>query len=149
MVRWITNVQTREILVSWCNRNHRPSVWIGSYQNKLTSTHSSRIRTARLLTVSEGEGEGFCPTPGGLHPGGSAQPQGVCIWGVCPNLGGVCPTLGVLHPGVCPTPGGLHRGGSASRGDVGKTPSPSPPVNRMTHRCKNITLPQTSFAGGN
>ena len=21
-------------------------------------------------------------------------------------------------------------------------------VNRMTHRCKNITLPQTSFAGG-
>ena len=24
-----------------------------------------------------------------------------------------------------------------------------PPVNRMTHRCKNITLPQTSFAGGN
>ena len=25
---------------------------------------------------------------------------------------------------------------------------PSPPVNRMTHRCKNTTLPQTSFAGG-
>ena len=24
-----------------------------------------------------------------------------------------------------------------------------PPVNRITHRCKNITLPQTSFAGGN
>ena len=23
-----------------------------------------------------------------------------------------------------------------------------PPVNRMTDRCKNITLPQTSFAGG-
>ena len=23
----------------------------------------------------------------------------------------------------------------------------TPPVNRMTHRCKNITLPQTSFAG--
>ena len=23
-----------------------------------------------------------------------------------------------------------------------------PPVNRMTNRCKNITLPQTSFAGG-
>ena len=26
--------------------------------------------------------------------------------------------------------------------------SPYPPVNRMTNRCKNITLPQTSFAGG-
>ena len=25
----------------------------------------------------------------------------------------------------------------------------APPVNRMTNRCKNITLPQTSFAGGN
>ena len=25
---------------------------------------------------------------------------------------------------------------------------PPPPVNRMTDRCKNITLPQTSFAGG-
>ena len=24
-----------------------------------------------------------------------------------------------------------------------------PPVNRMTHRCKNITLPQTSFVDGN
>ena len=27
-------------------------------------------------------------------------------------------------------------------------PAPLPPVNRKTHRCKNITLPQTSFAGG-
>ena len=25
----------------------------------------------------------------------------------------------------------------------------TPPVNRMTSRCKNITLPQTSFAGSN
>ena len=27
-------------------------------------------------------------------------------------------------------------------------PHTSPPVNRMTNWCKNITLPQTSFAGG-
>ena len=27
--------------------------------------------------------------------------------------------------------------------------SPPPPVNRMTDRCKNITFPQTSIAGGN
>ena len=26
---------------------------------------------------------------------------------------------------------------------------PSPPVDRMTKACKNITLPQSSFAGGN
>ena len=25
----------------------------------------------------------------------------------------------------------------------------APPVNRMTDDCENITLPQTSFAGGN
>ena len=35
-----------------------------------------------------------------------------------------------------------------------RTPPPRknharPPVNRMTNWCKNITLPQTSFAGGN
>ena len=38
---------------------------------------------------------------------------------------------GVPGPGGCTCPG---------------TP---PPVNRMTNMCKNITLPQTSFAGGN
>ena len=26
--------------------------------------------------------------------------------------------------------------------------TPPPPVDRLTDRCKNITLPQTSFAGG-
>ena len=31
---------------------------------------------------------------------------------------------------------------------AGIPPTP-PPMNRMTDRCKNITLPQTSFAGGN
>ena len=30
---------------------------------------------------------------------------------------------------------------------AGKPTPPPTPVNRMTHRCKNITLPQTSFAG--
>ena len=28
-------------------------------------------------------------------------------------------------------------------------PGSRPPLNRMTNRCKNITLPRTSFAGGN
>ena len=37
-------------------------------------------------------------------------------------------------------PGGIHQA----------PPGPGTPlVNRMTNRCKNITLPQTSFAGGN
>ena len=49
------------------------------------------------------------------------------------RLGGVCPG-GVYRGGVCPAEGGacLH-----------------PPVNKMTDRCKNIALPQTSFSGGN
>ena len=44
-------------------------------------------------------------------------------------------------------------GGVSTRHPPGSRPHPEqacpPPVNRMTDRCKNITLPQTSFAGGN
>ena len=96
-------------------------------------------------TASGGSAQpgGFCPTPGGQHPGGSAQPEGSAQpWGVCL---GVCPTTGGL-----PNPGESALGGMPRRvclWGVGQTPSS--PVNRMTHRCKNITLPQTSFAGGN
>ena len=121
--------------------------------------HSGRMRTARLLTVL-GEGGGLPNLGGGgLHPWGSAS-TGVCIWGlVLPNPGG-------LHRGGLPNPGGsascmgsvqpqggLHPGGvfptvrGLHPGVIGQTPSP--PVNRMIHRCKNITLPQTSFPGGN
>ena len=32
---------------------------------------------------------------------------------------------------------------------VDRPPEADPPVNRITDTCKNITLPQTSFAGGN
>ena len=48
--------------------------------------------------------------------------------------------------------GGLLRGGCLIPGVGGGIPScteADPPVNRMTDRCKTITLPQTSFAGGN
>ena len=96
---------------------------------------------------------GVCPTLGGLPNSGgrgSAQPwEGLPNPGGLPNLGGGLPNPGGLHPGrVCL--GGLHREGSAQvclQGGVGQTPLP-PPVYRMTHRCKNITLPQTSFASG-
>ena len=65
--------------------------------------------------------------PGGMHgPGG------------CMVLGG-----GVHGPrGWCMVPGGR---GVVCQHALRQTP----PVNRMTNRCKNITLPQTSFAGGN
>ena len=124
--------------------------------------HSSRMHTARLLTVSEGGS-----ASGGLHPGGLPTTGGSASRGVCPTLeslpnlgggsaqpwGGVCPTAWVCigrvciwgesaFRRVCPTPEGLHLGGGSASG------GPPPPVNRMMHRCKNITLPQTSFTGG-
>ena len=45
------------------------------------------------------------------------------------SSGGVCIRGGDLHPGV---------------GQIAL-----PPVNRMTDKCKNITLPKTSFEGAN
>ena len=59
---------------------------------------------------------------------------------------------GVHGPGEVHGPVGVHgpRGGAWSRGLVVSQHAlrQTPPVNRMTNRCKNITLPQTSFAGG-
>ena len=83
------------------------------------------------------------PGPWGVYlvPGGGRGmylvPGRGCTWsqggeGVgVPGPGGVYLVLGVYL-----VPGGTYPG----------TP---PPVNKMTDRCKNITLPQTSFAGGN
>ena len=46
-----------------------------------------------------------------------------------------CIPVGCVPPACCPY--------------LPACPGTPPPVNRMTDRCKNITLPQTSFAGGN
>ena len=40
-------------------------------------------------------------------------------------------------------------GGCLVLGGIPACTEADPPVNKMTDRCKNITLPQTSFAGGN
>ena len=71
---------------------------------------------------------------------------------------------GVLSPGVCLLQGGVCSGGCTWSWGVSVILFTGgrylmlwggvdlvrylPPVNRMTNRCKNITLPQTSFAGG-
>ena len=131
------------------------------------------MRTARLLTVSPSmhslrgvPGPGGCvpdlgcvPGPGGCTwsegctwsrggvPGlgectwlGGFLVQGVyLVWGSVPGPRGCAPGLGVyLVPGGCTW--------SQVGGPAQVLP---PPVNRMIDRCKNITLPQTSFAGGN
>ena len=64
--------------------------------------------------------------------------------GGCTCLGGTCP--GCTCQGGCTCQRGVP-----ARGVPGGVPAQvlHPPVNRMTDRCKNITLPQTSFAGGN
>ena len=54
----------------------------------------------------------------------------------------VCIPVGCVPPACWPY---WAVGGSASGGRLGRPLSPL--VNRMTDRCKNITLPQTSFAG--
>ena len=59
------------------------------------------------------------------------SPSMHCSGGRTRSRGGTWSGLGVYLPG-------------------GRVPAQvSPPVNRMTNRCKNITLSQTSFAGGN
>ena len=88
--------------------------------------HSSGMRTARLLTISQ-------------HALGECIPA--CIGqGVYPSMhwegGGLYPVYTVQ--------GGVSRGVSA-QGSVADTPL----VDRMTDICKNITFPRTSFAGGN
>ena len=84
--------------------------------------HSSRMRTARLLTVFQHALLGGCTCRGMYLPRGVYLPRG-----------GV-PARGYLLGGV-PT------------GGVPAQVLP-PPVNRITDTCKNITMPQTSFAGG-
>ena len=83
-------------------------------------------------------------------PGGTCQgvylPGGTCQGVYLP--GGV-PAQGVYLPRGVYLPGGyLPRGVDLLRGVVPAQVLPLP-VNRITDRCKNITLPQASFAGGN
>ena len=67
--------------------------------------------------------------------------------GGVPGLG-VCTWSGGYLVGGCTWSGGVPGLGGYLVGGVYLVRY-SPPVNRMTNRCKNITLPQTSFAGGN
>ena len=91
--------------------------------------HSSRTHTARLLT---GGGlslpGGVCLARGGLLARGSALPGG----GFLVRGGGLPCQRGGLP---CRGGGGV---GWVSQHALRQTP----PVNRITHTCKNITLPQ-------
>ena len=93
---------------------------------------------------------------GGVCSGGMSAPGGCLLWGVsAPRgvsaLGGVCfggcllqggLLWGVSAPGVS-APGGVPAPGGC--GIPVCTEADTPPVNRMTDRCKNITLATTSL----
>ena len=102
--------------------------------------HSSRMRTARSLTISHSIPGVICPTPLDADPPGCrpflhADPP----WMLTPA--GYRPSLDADTSLDADPP--FH-----VTCDACWEANPTP-MNRMTHRCKNITLPQTSFAGGN
>ena len=72
-----------------------------------------------------------CSARGGVCSRGVSAPGGVCSGG-CLLPGGVCSWGGMWHPS-------MHWGRHA----------PPPWTEFLTHAYGNITLPQTSFAGGN
>ena len=80
--------------------------------------------------------------PGAIPAQGGVPARG------CTCLDGV-PAQGVYLPGGCTCPGGVPAMWVYLPGGIGLPRYYPPPVNRMTDRCKNITLPQTSFAGCN
>ena len=102
----------------------------------LTRLHSSRMRTARSLTVYPSM---LCSGGGGGL--GRPVPRG----GAWSRGGGFGLVLGGAWSGGCLVQGGARSGGHALR----QTPPLPPWTEFLTHTSKNITLPQTSFAGGN
>ena len=135
--------------------------------------HSSRMRTDRALTVFRSlllpggwGGGGTCLVKGGgvwsrgvSAPGGwggCLVPGGVWSGGYLPGAGGSTCLVGggtcLVPGGTCLVPGGASGPGGCvwswggtclARG--GAWLGTPPPVNRMTDRCKNITLAKTSF----
>ena len=70
--------------------------------------------------------------------------RGVSGPGWCLVLGGVPGLRGVIGLGRCLVPGGLVWGGIPACTGA----DPPPWTEFLTHASENITLPQTSFAGG-
>ena len=109
------------------------------------------MRTARLLTISQYALPGITclgvylwgDTCQGVHLPGVYLP-GVYLPGGVPARVGMYLPMGYLPGGTCPW-GVPAQGGVPSRESVPTQVLPT--VNRMTDRCKNITLPQTSFVG--
>ena len=123
----------------------------------ITRMHS-RMRTARLMPVSPSMhcSRGECTCPGGV-PARGCTCQGECVpaggGGGVYLSGGVyllgvgVPGQGVYLPGGCTCPGGVPTWGLPARGCT-CSGTPLLWTEFLTHATENITLPQTSFAGG-
>ena len=92
--------------------------------SKLTSMHSSRMRTSRLLII--------CLLGGGVHPSWGLPPS----WGLHPSCGGT--SIWVASGGG----GGVHPFGLHPRmvQSIWVAFWMHPPVDRMTDACENITF---------
>ena len=119
--------------------------------------HSSGMRTARLLPVSVSmHCSGSVPIGGCTCPGGVYLVLGVYLVPVRVYLVPVrvylVPVRVYLVPGGVPAWGVPGPGGVPAQGVYlprGYLPRYSPPWTEfLTHTFENITLPQTSFAGG-
>ena len=108
--------------------------------------HSSRMHTTCLLTESQHALlGGSVPTQGVYLPGGiclvGVPARGYLPEGGVPGHSGVpAQGRGVYLPRGCTCPGGVPAQG---------VPAQVLPPHEQNGRCKNITLPQTSFAGSN
>ena len=124
------------------------------------------MRTARALTIGWGGGvparggctcQGDCTCQGVYLPGGCTC-LGVYLPGGCTCLGmyllGGVPAWGCTCPGVYLPGGCVHArrvylpGGVPAQGGTCPGTPPSPWTEFLTHASENITLTQTSFAGG-
>ena len=157
--------------ICYTNALHAVIIFIRSTQEIQYNTrmHSSRMRTDHSLTiccsllprgVCSGGVSGLGVSGlGGVYSQGVSAPGGCLVCGVLPARGvcsrgylvqGCLVLGGVLSWGVsCPRGGYVWPwGGSPCRGGSpcqGGSPYWRPPVNRMTNRCKNITLATTSL----
>ena len=110
--------------------------------------HSSRMRTARSLIISLYLVVSHAhPSKATTHPppGATTHPLGATMHTLPPGATTYTPRSN--H--ACPPGATMHAPRGATLPPPPRATMHTPPVNRMTNRCKNITLPQTSFAGGN
>ena len=88
---------------------------------------------------------GGCTSPGGVPARGCTCPGGVPAQEGCTCLGGYLPRRACTYQGVPVRGVGVY----LPRGWGVPAQVPPPHHCKQNSRCKNITLPQTSFAGGN